>query len=117
MAPTVARSTLSTRTVTLWRTIVVARSCSLVTKSASCSRVYWRRKRKNETTMIGATTRTNQAPCVNFTTEKMITITSETDPARKLITTRTLQPSGFTRIECLVIPKPANAKPVNTPSA
>ena len=47
----------------------------------------------------------------------MITIISETVPANELITTLTFQPFGLTRIECLVIPNPARANPVNTPSA
>ena len=67
--------------------------------------------------MIGAVTRTNQAPSVNLTTEKIKTIASETDPAAALIATLIRHPLGFVRRECFVIPKPASVKPVKTPKA
>jgi hypothetical protein len=67
--------------------------------------------------MIGAVTKTNHAPWLNLTTEKIRTTNNETDPDKPLITNLTFQEPKRCTYACFAMPNPANVNPVNTPSA
>jgi hypothetical protein len=68
-------------------------------------------------TITGNTATTSQAPSVNFTTAKITTTSAVYTPQVKLMTSRRRQPGSLVLRWNLAIPKPAMAKPVNTPMA
>jgi len=116
-APTVAKSTLSTNTVTSCLAIEVARAFSCASESTACSRTYLRFNLSRETIDIGAIVKIIQAPSVNLTIEKIITTTSETAPAKPFKNIFAFQFLVRFSRACLAIPKPERVKPVKTPSA
>ncbi len=116
-APTVAKSTLSTKTVTSCRAIEVARVRSCCKERTSCSRTYRRFRRNSATMAIGAINRMIHAPSVNLTMEKIMTTVIETDPAIMLTMNFALQFFPLVLVAYRAMPKPARVNPVNTPRA